>query len=188
MRVLEIGCGVTPGPYFEGADVHYIIDCDPVALKCAAQQTGFTPLPEADGRATGLPDRSIDVVIAGNVFGDPDLGTSDRNTFDMLRYVLEPNNNADHITEILARKQAVVYERKRALIHEASRVLTQNGVLLALENLTPFVAAQFFQTLPNPTGGLGFAPAQPSDIPASYAKKYGGFAPDFSIWRGSRVS
>ena len=57
MIVLEIGSGESAGPFFEGADTHFIIDKDREALATAAEHyTELTPIFGADATRLELPD------------------------------------------------------------------------------------------------------------------------------------
>ena len=151
VRVVEIGCGQSPGPRFDGADEYYAVDIDAERLKEVGQQAGITRIKAS---AANLPfeDASIDAMLARNVFGDPGLGL----TFAEKSESLE----ADHL-----RAEAL----KTDILREAARVLISNGKLVVVEEYSPSVAGRYFSGLDPADTGLSVRRADLKDVvPADY--------------------
>lgn len=176
MRVVEVGCGDYPGPFFDGADVHYIVDTDRTALERAAtRHPEFTALTGSDARNLDLPTSSVDIVLARNVFGDPELGSSAEDSgmhFGMALTIIA-TQGLEAYQAVKQDLDAMHYNRKIDIIQEAARILVSNGRLIAVEQLTPWVAQKFFNQLATDTeSGLEFVFTESSvtdAIPPQYA-------------------
>jgi hypothetical protein len=119
-----------------------------------------SPMLVADARMLPFRTRSVDHVIARNVFGDVGLGHS----FEQV-VGFDPPTYAAHVRELVARGAVeeldelrtrvrtmvdAVAETKTAIVREAARVLRPGGTVLVVETLTPGFARQWFE---NAVGG-----------------------------------
>jgi ubiquinone/menaquinone biosynthesis C-methylase UbiE len=147
LRVLEIGCGDSPGPFFEGASKHFIADVNSQAvLEAVRREPCFTPLPRGDARQLPLPDSSLDIVLARNIFGDPALGLDLANRENFIREEVDIAQKLGITAQKFYRKivDGFFYDKKSLIMHEIGRVLVPEGRLLAVEQKTPHVARDFF--------------------------------------------
>lgn len=191
MRVVEIGCGKQPGPFFEGAAEHFLVDPDANALALASMaDIHFSPIV---GSATDLEfeDESVDTVLARNVFGDPSL-ILDRNEKTINLALLAVLSDEEKYEEIIEHMEMIEDETgllKVKIMQEAGRILLPSGKLVVVEQLTPKVARKFFEKAADYSDG--FDPNEVFDIehdvplcevtPASYAEIHGNF-PGLETW------
>lgn len=193
MIVVEIGCGSDAGPFYEGADQHFIVDNDREALaKAARRDERFTPLVGGDASRLELEDASVDVILARNVFGDPFLGFSEstRSMAAHLPLALLSDGNEVAAAEVMDATTAKVYRLKKDIVQEAARLLVTGGSLLAVEQYTPYIANKFFTDLiwdRDHTTELSFCRDAISAItPPSYAAKHSGSSTD-TVFVGTKL-
>lgn len=145
MNVVEIGCGETAGPFFEGADNHFIIEPDAVKLaKAAAEDTSFSPVQIGAEELNVFGDASIDLVLARNVFGYNALGLSEERGWRLI----EPNS------KLTKTERAQVQGLKLAILGEVERILVPSGKLVIVEQYTPRYAASLIRTVNRGTLGV----------------------------------
>ena len=147
MRVLEIGCGASPGPFIEGATEHIVLDKDPQELVKAAAVVRREKLTQRLGDAACLedPDDSFDLVLARNVLGDPSLGMS-RSTAEMsdvLKMQCLRDGDMSAYREIVDEVHGAVNRLKDDIVTEAVRVLRPGGTFAVVEEYTPQVALNY---------------------------------------------
>ena len=142
MRVLEIGCGDEAGPCFDGASEHIASDIDETAVANSMRRDPrFTPLIADATDLHALANKSIDVVLARNVFGSPLLGFDHQRMLQIIHSRLAWPDYKAIFPE--------VETRKLAIMQEAARLLASAGKLIIVEELTPRVAVGFFKRLQN---------------------------------------
>jgi hypothetical protein len=171
MRIVEIGCGDSAGPFFPGADEYFAVDISPLRVENAVlQEPRMTPMVADAVSMPDLADKSVDILLARNVFGDPFLGLERSRALELsFREGVDFKN-------VIARRE--VAQRKLAIIAEASRLLIDGGGLIIVEQYTPQVANSFVSTLhaeaPPIKSRLGtFEGVDLSSItPDAYAKKH----------------
>lgn len=171
MRIVEIGCGDAPGPIFPDVDEYFAVDVAPVRVENAIKQEPcMIPMLADAVDMPELADRSVDVLLARNVFGDPFLGLDRGRALELsFQEGVDFNNNT-------ARKEVI--QRKLAIVAEASRLLVEGGGLIIVEQYTPQIANDFVSAMNNE--GLGaenrlktFNKVDLSTItPDSYSKKH----------------
>jgi hypothetical protein len=171
MKVLEIGCGDEAGPYFDGADEYIVSDIDETAVvSSTCQDSRFTPMIADATDINMLSDKSMDIVLARNVFGSPLLGCDH---LQMLQIMRSRQAWPDYKTIF-----PEVEERKLAIMQEAARLLTSVGKLIVVEQLTPKVAAGFFERLEDKYKGRHIKLSAPelagisSITPPNYARRH----------------
>lgn len=139
MRVLEIGAGEFPGPIFDNSDIHIALDIEHFTDDKFKRIT-------ADATSMPMQSRTIDIVLARNVFGDPFLGVPEerRGSYHNRLFAnkfeshTELNSIVDDIFEANIRKTLI--------INEIARVLRTNGKLIIIEQYTPDVASEFIDS------------------------------------------
>lgn len=180
-RVIEIGCGGAwdAGPFFEGADVHYLIESNKSLLSEATEyDPSLTALPEDNAMQIGFPDNSIDIILARNVFGDPllGIGQNQRNMISGLGIAYEAEGKFSDLRTINTGIKDAIYIRKKLIVQEASRVLITGGSFIIYEQYTPGFARQFFDELYNDFDGrqtVRFLETQLSlVVPLNYAARH----------------
>ncbi|HEY4964683.1 MAG TPA: hypothetical protein VIH90_08405 [Candidatus Saccharimonadales bacterium] len=188
MIVVEIGSGKSPGPFFDGADPHFIVDRDRDALtESAERHPEFTPMFGSDATRLDLPDSSVDIVLARNVFGDPALGI-DKRTLGMvygLQTLMVDDYDTSGLAELNGGLDSTQYSYKQRIAREASRVLIGGGKFIVIEQYTPPVAEAFFHRLATDPDGvpeLSFATLPIVDItPITYSRQHTTFYSDTAI-------
>lgn len=183
--VVEIGCGNKPGPRFPEAKNYYALDPDLQALKQVDPAAGFVTVAVS---ATDLPfySRSVDTIIARNVFGDPLLCSPDqRRRKDDMRFFLQAGKFEEYldIDNELRHKAVGV---KSAIIHEAGRTLIKSSNLVVVENLTPWVTEEYLNgpgKMAAEEAGLAIHPVDLTEVlPAKYAQHYKDVAAPLAAW------
>lgn len=150
MRVVEIGCGSKPGPLFEGAAEHILVDPNPETLeKGYRTNRDFIPFIGNAANIGFLADSSVDTILARNVFGDPCLGLT---TFERLLHLdglkhLAEAEKYDELEEHMNILKAGADLLKVEIMREAGRILLPSGRLVVIEQQTPKVAGRFFDRL-----------------------------------------
>ena len=191
MKVVEIGCGNQPGPYFEGAAEHYIVDTDVAALEMGLRpNTSFTPV-VASAADMGFDDASIDTVLARNVFGDPSLILA---SFEKIMHLgafaaLAKEEKYEKLIEHMLTVEDRTGLLKADIMKEAGRILLPGGKLVVVEQFTPKVARRFFEKAADYSDE--FDPGEVFDIehnvplgevtPANYARVHGDL-PGLETW------
>ncbi|HEX5797327.1 MAG TPA: class I SAM-dependent methyltransferase [Candidatus Saccharimonadales bacterium] len=146
MKVVEIGCGPEAGPRFDGADEHYIVDTDEVALGSAYfRDIRLTPM-IASATDLDFEDGSVDTVLARNVFGDNALTISNPQKEELAVDLLALDREGRHweIISELTHLESKAFYLKLDIMREAARILVGGGQLVAVERLSPKVAGRFF--------------------------------------------
>ena len=191
--VVEIGCREQPGPFFEGADRHYIVDPDAENLaKGALTDVAFTAVVADASNLDFLADASVNTFLARNVFGDPALFTDSTKRREMQAEVIELLE-ASKVAEAYERTTAAEIEcapLKSAILSEAGRVLVVGGRLIVVEQYSPNVARRFFKSIagdPALTGGLDIKSASlPAIAPASYVEHQVDAEPVLVAWTAQK--
>jgi hypothetical protein len=150
--VVEIGTGgqePAPRPGF-GDALLVGTELDPALLVA-----GPRPVLAADGRDLPFAARSVDLLVARNVFGDVGLGFG----FEQVTG-FDPPGYAAHVRELVQRGArpelealrdkvrvmvAGVDATKQAMLRDAARVLRADGQVLVVETLTPDFARQWLE-------------------------------------------
>ncbi len=176
--VAEIGCGNSPGPFFEEADTHFAIENGSRALQSLRLGENAFTVVEADARDLKFPDNSIDIVLARNVFGDPMLGMTEleKTMHSGLRWEAIMTDDFSEFRAVDKAVQGFINDGKLAILGEAARILIKGGKLLIIEQYTPPIADIFLArarqegVLPD---GLVIQKADLADIASpSYTKRH----------------
>jgi hypothetical protein len=148
--VVEIGVGrQLPMARPFARDACYIgVDVDARLLP-----RGVGPLVAADGARLPFPNRSVDHVVACNVFGDVGLGYGFEEVvgFDPKGYAdrvqtLVAEGAISELEELRSRVRSMtdsVETTKLAILREAARVLRGGGDVIVVETLTPQFAQEW---------------------------------------------
>lgn len=171
MRIVEIGCGDSAGPFFPNADEYFAVDTSPLRVENAVQEEPrMTPMVADAANMPGIKDMSVDVLLARNVFGDPFLGLERGRALE-----LSFREGID-FEDVIARREVI--QRKLAILAEASRILVEGGELIIVEQYTPQVASNFVGDIETTSATAksrlkNFDEVDLSTItPISYAKKH----------------
>lgn len=118
--VAEIGCGKYPVPRVKNADEHFLFDTNQSALTDRSweewKKAGYTPV-VVSATEMPLPDKSVKLVIARNMFGCSSL---EGDSSDSSAY-------------------------KFKIIEQIGRTLEYGGVLLSQDEARPGTAKRFFE-------------------------------------------
>jgi hypothetical protein len=158
--VVEIGVGGQPPmtrPF--ARDACYVgVDVDATLL-----EPEVTPVAAADAARLPFPDRSVDHVVACNVFGDIGLGHGFEEVvgFDPRAYahhvqILVAAGAIGELQELRAKVHSMVdavEDKKLAILREAARALRGGGDVIVVETLTPQFAEEWIARI----GGGGGA-------------------------------
>ena len=138
MKIVEIGCGGSPGPFFPNASEYFAVDVSPLRVENAVKQDPrMTPMVADAASMPELEDQSINVLLARNVLGDPFLGLERGRALDLSF------REGIHFGDKEARRE--VTQRKLAIVAEASRLLVQGGKFVVVEQYTPHIAEAFIR-------------------------------------------
>jgi ubiquinone/menaquinone biosynthesis C-methylase UbiE len=191
--IVEIGCGTDPGPRFEepGAaeSLFYATDISETKLDLVEElHPEMIPL-QADAANLPFDDESIDIVLARNVFGHPNLIYPDDAGPLALNMMLDALESGQpeafkKISDIGRYHSDLLKDR---ILDEASRVLVAAGKLIIVEHLSPRVTKEYLarrQTL----GGMALrieetdlAAVAPPNYQAAHKSKFP------FVWLGTKA-
>lgn len=145
-RVFEIGAGEEFGPPFPGAD-YIVTDPDLKALERSREALLEAGCAAVAVSATQLPTycRSVNTIVARNVFGDPLLVMPERKAARSSLFDLLQQGEHEEYSRLDRELRAESYGLKDGIIKEAARVLITGGKLIAVEHKTPWVAAEYLE-------------------------------------------
>lgn len=191
--VVEIGCKNLPGPFFEGADKHYIVDPDAESLAVGAHRNAaFTPVVSDASNLDFLPDASVNTLLARNVFGDPALFTDKTKREAMQDEVIALLRAAKiaETYEFMIAAEVECSALKSSILQEAGRVLVTGGHLVVVEQYSSSVAKRFFAAVAGNlllTGGLDIQPASLYTVaPANYVQHQQAAEPVLLTWTAQK--
>ncbi len=185
-HVLEIGSGYMPGPCFQGVRTYTALDIDKADVAHAARHHKNIAHIIGDARRLPVASKTIDIVIARNVFGDPTWGVSDRGMgyVSLLGAANAANTEPGAALTLLDRHIA---RNKDQAIAEAARVLKTMGRLIIIEQITPEVAIEYLEQ-PGAADLLAtnFAVEESSladALPAHYANRFKHAWESEAVWQ-----
>lgn len=146
-NTVEIGCGAWPGPRFDQTGNFFLVEPDERALANAARfNPDMIPMPDARGEKLPFANKSISLVLARDVFGDPHLGASTNSGAPLWldQAAMLRRGEVEAFQESSANAVKEADELKLAILRETARVLEEQGRLIVVESRTPQIAARFF--------------------------------------------